>query len=126
MVSDRSSSKGDAACRVVGMEFYQDIEGEVMGKVLKVRYRTRTVTPDGDTTGLGNAAEWSKTPKLGHLYQLGQRNFKRMRNQITNARAAQANRVFGEMMSQGIQKAVQDDAAAAADRVRKTYNPLGR
>ena len=38
MVSDRPPSKGDAACRVVGMEFYQDVEGEAMGKVLKVRY----------------------------------------------------------------------------------------
>ena len=55
---------------------------------------TECKPPDCDNTGLGNAAEWSKTSKLGHLYQLGQRNFKRLRNQITNARAAEANRAF--------------------------------
>jgi len=128
-VFDRPPSSAGPVGQIVQFEFFQKIEHEVKGKVkqvLFVRYETRTITPDSDNTGRGNAEEWSKLPKLGHAYQQLQRRFNAARNQVGMVKRARSNAMMNSIISQGLNNAIQSDAAAAAERRRKVFNPTGQ
>lgn len=102
------------AVRIVRLELFEQFRNEVRGsakKKLVVLFETRTITPNGDSRGLGNNDEWQKVRKLGHAYNQFQRFFNGIQRQYNQQRWAAFDRQLNQLIAVGTSQSAAAQAA---------------
>jgi hypothetical protein len=128
-VFDRLPSRTGAVGKIVKFEFFQKVHPQVIGKVKKsavLRYETKTVTPDGNRTTRGSTAEWSKPEKLGSAHKQVLSQFIAYYNQMKAIQQAESKALVGKHLDNGINNAIQQDAARAAAQAEQADRVLRR
>jgi hypothetical protein len=114
----RVGGANDLPGRVIKVELFRgfDLRRAAVGykSKLRVAYNTFAVEPDGAEPAVGNADEWKRPERLGHIITQLNKLFERQENLRSQAEWISFNAGLNAVIAQGTANAVRNHMATEA------------